>query len=318
VTVGITPYETRMVELLDINGVEIENTFAEAFDMWASRLIVTAVNDRWAMAAALAATGFATSIIACGCEGGIDGILSPELTPDGRPGVLVLFFTMSDKDMDKVLLNRVGQCIMTSPTSACYDGLGADIKVKTGGKLRFFGDGFQSSKLLEKRRLWRVPVMDGEFVIEESFSMQKAIGGGNFLILAEDERAALSAAEAAVEEMRAVPGVIMPFPGGVVRSGSKVGSKYKGQFAATNTAYCPTIRCQVAASALPESVNCVMEIVIDGLDEAAVREATRAGVQAACRKGVVRISAGNYGGKLGRFHFHLNEIMGGGQVDGGV
>jgi len=303
---------------LNINNVEIENTFAEAFEMWASRLIVTAVNDRWAMTAAQAATGFATSIIACGCEGGIDGVLAPEQTPDGRPGVLVLFFTMSNKDMEKVLMNRVGQCIMTSPTSACYDGLGADAKVKTGGKLRFFGDGFQSSKLLEKRRLWRIPVMDGEFVIEENFSMQKAIGGGNFLILAEDERAALSAAEAAVEEMRAVPGVIMPFPGGIVRSGSKVGSKYKGQFAATNTAYCPTIRRQAPASALPERVNCAMEIVIDGLDEKAVREATRVGVQAACRAGVVRISAGNYGGKLGRYHFHLHEIMGADRVDGGL
>ena len=303
------------LEHAHINNVEIENTFAEAFEMWASRLIVTAADDRWAMTAAQAATGFATSIIGCGCEAGIDGVLSPEQTPDGRPGILVLFFTMSNKDMEKVLMNRVGQCIMTSPTSACYDGLGADAKVKTGGKLRFFGDGFQSSKLLGKSRLWRVPVMDGEFVIEENFSMQKAIGGGNFLILAENERAGLSAAEAAVEKMRAVPGVIMPFPGGIVRSGSKVGSKYKGQFAATNTAYCPTIRRQVA-SALPEGVNCVLEIVIDGLDEAAVRESTRVGVQAACRAGVVRISAGNYGGKLGRYHFHLREIMGLSQVGG--
>jgi len=305
------------LEHVHINNVEIENTFAEAFEMWASRLIVTATNDRWAMTAAQTATGFATSIIACGCEAGIDGVLSPEQTPDGRPGVIVLFFTMSGKDMEKVLLNRVGQCIMTSPTSACYDGLRADTKVKTGGKLRFFGDGFQSSKLLEKRRLWRVPVMDGEFVIEESFSMQQAIGGGNFLILAENERAALSAAEAAVDVMCAVPGIIMPFPGGVVRSGSKVGSRYKGQFVSTNTAYCPTIRRQVA-SALPEGVNCVMEIVIDGLDERAVRQAMRVGVQAACRAGVVRISAGNYGGKLGRYHFHLDEIMGVSQVDGDV
>jgi formylmethanofuran--tetrahydromethanopterin N-formyltransferase len=299
------------------NSVEIENTFAEAFEMWACRLIVTATSDRWAMTAAQAATGFATSIIGCGCEAGIEEVLSPEQTPDGRPGVSLLFFTMSDKDMEKVLMNRVGQCIMTSPTSACYDGLRAGTKVKTGSKLRFFGDGFQSSKLLENRRLWRVPVMDGEFVIEESFSMQKAIGGGNFLILAESERAALSAAGAAVEVMHAVPGIIMPFPGGVVRSGSKVGSKYKGQFASTNTAYCPTIRRQVA-SALPEGVNCVMEIVIDGLDEGSIREATRVGVQAACRAGVVRISAGNYGGKLGRYHFHLHEIMGVSQVDGNL
>lgn len=299
---------------MNINGVEIENTFAEAFEMWASRLIVTAVSDRWAMTAAQAATGCATSIVGCDCDAGIDGVLAPEQTPDGRPGVMVLFFTLSDRDMGKVLMNRVGQCIMTSPTSACYDGLDADTRVKIGGRLRFFGDGFQSSKLLEKRRLWRIPVMDGEFVVDESFSMRKAVGGCNFLILAEDERAALSAAETAVERIRDIPGVILPFPGGILRCGLKVGAKYKGQFAATNTAFCPTIRRQVAESKLPENVNCVMEIVVDGLDETAVREAMRVGINAACRAGVVRISAANYGGKRGRCHFHLHEIMGVGRT----
>lgn len=295
-----------------INNVVIEDTFAEAFEMWASRLIITAVNETWAMTAAQVATGFSTSIIACGCEAGIGGVLPRKQTPDGRPGVLVLFFTMSNKDMEKVLLNRIGQCIMTSPTSACYNGLQSDMKVKVGSKLRYFGDGFQGSKLLEGRRLWRVPVMDGEFVIEESFGMQKAIGGGNFLILAESQRTSLAAAEAAVNAMRAVAGIIMPFPGGIVRSGSKVGSRYKGQGVSTNTAYCPTIRRQVD-SALPDGVNAVMEIVIDGLDEEAVREATRVGVLAACQTGVVRISAGNYGGKLGRYHFYLHDILGGSQ-----
>lgn len=295
-----------------INNVVIENTFAEAFEMWACRLIVTAIDETWAMTAAQVATGFSTSIIACGCEAGIGGVLPREQTPDGRPGVLILFFTMSSKDMEKVLLNRIGQCIMTSPTSACYNGLQSDRQVKVGGKLRYFGDGFQASKLLEGRRLWRVPVMDGEFAIEESFGLQKAIGGGNFLILAESQRTALAAAEAAVKAMRDVAGIIMPFPGGIVRSGSKVGSRYKGQGVSTNTAYCPTIRRQVD-SALSEGVNAVLEIVIDGLDEEAVREATRVGVLAACQTGVVSISAGNYGGKLGRYHFYLHDILGGSQ-----
>lgn len=295
---------------MQINSVEIEDTFAEAFKMWASRLIITAINERWVMTAARVVTGFATSIIGCGCEAGIGGLLSAEQTPDGRPGVVVLFFTMSKADMEKHLLLRLGQCVMTSPTSACYNDLAAESKVKVGGKLRYFGDGFQSSKLIEERRLWRVPVMDGEFVIEECFGVQEAVGGGNFLILADSQPKALAAAEAAVEAIRAVPGAIMPFPGGIVRSGSKVGSRYKGQFVSTNTAYCPTIRRQVA-SALPEGVNAVMEIVIDGLDEEAVRQATRVGVQAACQSGVLRISAGNYGGKLGQYHFHLKEIMGG-------
>ena len=295
---------------MQINGVEIEDTFAEAFKMWASRLIITAINERWAVTAAQVVTGFATSIIGCGCEAGIGGLLSAEQTPDGRPGVVVLFFTMSKGDMEKHLLLRLGQCVMTSPTSACYNDLAAESKVKVGGKLRYFGDGFQSSKLLEERRLWRVPVMDGEFVIEESFGVQEAVGGGNFLILADSQPNALAAAEAAVEAIRVVPGSILPFPGGIVRSGSKVGSRYKGQFVSTNTAYCPTIRRQVE-SALPEEVNAVMEIVIDGLDEEAVRQATRMGIQAACQGGVLRISAGNYGGKLGPYHFHLQEIMGG-------
>jgi formylmethanofuran--tetrahydromethanopterin N-formyltransferase len=295
---------------MQINSVEIEDTFAEAFKMWASRLIITAINERWAVTAAQVVTGFATSIIGCGCEAGIGGLLSAEQTPDGRPGVVVLFFTMSKGDMEKHLLLRLGQCVMTSPTSACFNDLAAESKVKVGGKLRYFGDGFQSSKLLEERRLWRVPVMDGEFVIEESFGVKEAVGGGNFLILADSQPNALAAAEAAVEAIRMVPGSILPFPGGIVRSGSKVGSRYKGQFVSTNTAYCPTIRRQVE-SALPEGVNAVMEIVIDGLDEEAVRQATRVGIQAACQGRVLRISAGNYGGKLGPYHFHLQEIMGG-------
>jgi len=295
---------------MQINSVEIEDTFAEAFKMYGSRVIITAINERWAMTAAQVVTGFATSIIGCGCEAGIGGLLSPEQTPDRRPGVLVLFFTMSKKDMEKHLLLRLGQCVMTSPTSACYNDLNADTRVKVGGKLRYFGDGFQSSKLLEERRLWRVPVMDGEFVIEESFGVKPAIGGGNFLILSDSQPNALAAAEAAVDAIVGVPGVIMPFPGGIVRSGSKVGSRYKGQFVSTNTAYCPTIRQQVD-SALPEGVNAVLEIVIDGLDEGAVREATRVGIYAACRSGVLRISAGNYGGKLGQYHFHLHEILDG-------
>lgn len=295
---------------MQINSVEIEDSFAEAFDMWGSRLIITAFNERWAITAARVVTGFATSIIGCGCEAGIGGLLSCDQTPDGRPGVLVLFFTMSKKDMAKHLLLRLGQCVMTSPTSACYNDLHAEVNVKVGGKLRYFGDGFQISKLVGERRLWRIPVMDGEFVIEESFGVKKAVGGGNFIILADSQPNALAAAEEAVEAIRVVPDVILPFPGGIVRSGSKIGSIYKGQRVSTNTAYCPTIRRQVD-SALPAGVNSVMEIVIDGLDEGAVREATRVGIQAACRPGVLRIAAGNYGGELGQHHFHLHEIMDG-------
>jgi formylmethanofuran--tetrahydromethanopterin N-formyltransferase len=293
---------------MEINSVKIEDTFAEAFKMWGSRLIITALSERWALIAAQVVTGFATSIIGCGCEAGIGGLLPPTKTPDGRPGILVLFFTMSKQDMEKHLLQRVGQCVMTSPTSACYNDLRSENNVKVGGKIRYFGDGFQISKLLEKRRIWRVPVMDGEFVIEESFGVKEAIGGGNFLILADGQQDALVAAEAAVDAIRKVPDVILPFPGGIVRSGSKLGSKYRGQHVATNTAYCPTIR-NLVDSALPEGVNAVMEIVIDGLDEKVIQSAIKVGIEAACRPGVLGISAGNYGGKLGQYQFHLHNIL---------
>jgi formylmethanofuran--tetrahydromethanopterin N-formyltransferase len=290
-----------------INGVEIEDTFAEAFKMRGARLIITAVNQRWAMTAAEVATGFATSVIACGCEAGIEGAVPAEETPDGRPGVSILVFTMGPKGMEDQLMRRVGQCIMTCPTTACFNGLEGEKWLKIGGTLRYFGDGFQISKLLEGRRFWRIPVMEGEFLIEEKFGIKKAVGGGNFLILGESPRSALAAAENAVEAMDKVKGVAMPFPGGIVRSGSKTTSTYKFLRASTNDAYCPTLRSQTE-SALPEGINSVLEIVIDGLDEEAVREATRVGIEAACQPGIVRISAGNYGGTLGQYQIHLWEL----------
>jgi formylmethanofuran--tetrahydromethanopterin N-formyltransferase len=294
---------------MHFNGVEIEDTFAEAFKMRGARLIITAVNEKWALTAAQVATGFATSVIACGGEAGIEGVIPADETPDGRPGASILVFTMGRKGMEDQLMRRVGQCIMTCPTTACFNGLESTDKAKIGGTLRYFGDGFQISKLLDGRRLWRIPVMEGEFLVEESFGVQKAVGGGNFLILGESAEATLAASEQAVEAMRQVKGVVMPFPGGIVRSGSKTWSQYKFLRASTNTAYCPTVRSQTD-TALPEGVNSTLEIVIDGLDEGAVREATRVGVQAACQPGIVRISAGNYGGTLGQFQFHLQEILG--------
>jgi len=292
---------------MHINGVEIEDTFAEAFKMRGARLIITAVNPRWALTAAQVTTGFGTSVIACGCEAGIEAVIPADETPDSRPGVSVLIFTMGSKGMENQLMRRVGQCIMTCPTTACFNGLESDEMLKIGGTLRYFGDGFQSSKRLEGRRLWRIPVMEGEFLIEESFGIKKAIGGGNFLILGESPEVTLEATERAVEAMKKVREVILPFPGGIVRSGSKTTSKYKFLHASTNTAYCPTIRRQTE-SALSEGINSVLEIVIDGLNEEAVREATRVGIEAACRPGIVRISAGNYGGNLGQYHIHLREL----------
>ncbi len=293
---------------MKIDGVEIVDTFAEAFGMWGARLVVTADTLSWAQTAAASATGFATSIIGCGCEAGVNTLPPDEATPDGRPGVAVLIFTTSRKSMEQQLLARIGQSIMTSATSACYNGLQADERLKVGGKLRYFGDGFQRSKLVDGRRLWRVPVMDGEFVIDESFGVCKAVGGGNFFIMATGIAEALGAAEAAVEAMRSVPGVIMPFPGGVVRSGSKVSSMYKGQHVSSNTFYCPTLKGQVDSPLGPDE-NAVLEIVVDGLTEDAVGDAMRVGMRAACRPGVTRISAGNYGGELGQYQFPLHALL---------
>ncbi|TDA32410.1 MAG: formylmethanofuran--tetrahydromethanopterin N-formyltransferase [Hadesarchaea archaeon] len=294
---------------MQVNGVEIEDTFAEAFGMRAARVIVTAKNEEWVRNAALTATGFATSVIACGAEAGVERWLSPQETPDGRPGASLLLFAMSEKDLEDQLLRRIGQCIMTCPTTSCFNGLQGEKSVKVGAKLRFFGDGFQLSKRLEGKRFWRIPVMEGEFLVEEEFGIKRAVGGGNFLILGEDEDCTLEAAERAVERIRKVEGVVAPFPGGVVRSGSKVGSKYKFLRASTNTEYCPTLR-PLVKSKVPEGVNCVLEIVINGLDEESVRRAMRVGIEGACSvKGIKRISAGNYGGKLGKYLFYLREVM---------
>ena len=296
---------------MKINGVGIEDTFAEAFPMKATRVVVTALNETWVEHAARAMTGFATSVIACGCEAGIERRLTPRETPDGRPGAAVLLFSMSTKELTKQIQNRVGQCVLTSPTSACFAGIDSGDPIPLGRNLRFFGDGYQISKKLGERRYWRVPVMDGEFLCEEMTAVVKAIGGGNFLILARDQTAALAAAERAIAAMQKVRGVIMPFPGGVVRSGSKVGSKYKTLPASTNHQFCPTLRGAVA-SELSADVGAVLEIVIDGLDADAIAAATRVGIRAACRgrkHGVVRISAGNYGGTLGPFHFKLRTLL---------
>lgn len=297
---------------MNINGVHIDDTFAEAFPMRATRVIVTAHNLVWAYHAANTLTGFATSVIACGCEAGIERPLEPHETPDARPGVSVLMFAVSSKELAKQLLNRVGQCVLTAPTTACYAGMEADETLPLGQKLRFFGDGYQIAKLIEGKRYWRIPVMDGEFLCQEMTGMTRGVGGGNLLLLAETWAQALAAAEAAVAVMKKMTGVVLPFPGGIVRSGSKIGSRYAGLPASTNHLFCPTLK-GLAPSELTPEIGAVLEIVIDGLTEADVAKAMRDGMLAACelgaQNGLRRISAGNYGGKLGPYHFRLRELV---------
>ncbi len=293
-----------------VRGVAIADTFAEAFPMTAARAIVTADSPAWAEVAGRTMSGYATSVIACDAEASIERTLAPDETPDGRPGVAVLLFAFSRDALEKALSNRVGQCVMTCPTTACYNGLPIGEKtVNVGGRLRYFGDGWQISKRLDDgRRFWRIPVMDGEFTCEETFGTTKGVAGGNIILLGLDRKATLLATEAAVVAMRGVPGVILPFPGGIARSGSKVGSKYKALRASTNTAFAPTLRGLVPTE-LPPGVECAYEIVIDGLTLEAVEQATALGIRAGALPGVVEISAGNYGGKLGPFHIRLRDVL---------
>jgi formylmethanofuran--tetrahydromethanopterin N-formyltransferase len=295
------------------NGVRIDDTFAEAFGMRATALIVTADSAAWARQAAATMTGFATSVIGCGCEAAIDREVSEKQTPDGRPGVRVLLFAVSTDELQKQLAARVGQCVLTSPGSACYAGLDGEENLKLGNALRYFGDGWQISKRFGGKHYWRIPVLDGEFLCEATTGLTKqAVGGGNLLIMGESARSTLAAAEAAVKAIARVPDAITPFPGGIARSGSKVGSKYKNVKASTNDAYCPTLKGAVN-SALDANIAAVLEIVIDGLTPQAVADAMAAGLAAIVklgpRRGAVRVGAGNYGGKLGPHHFHLKGLL---------
>ncbi len=294
---------------MQIDGTEIVDTFAEAFRMRFTRLIVTAHDEYWLQAALNEFTGYASSVIACDAEAGVEHRLAAVDTPDGRPGAAVLVFSFSTEALAKAVPTRTGQCLMTCPTTAVYDGLmDGEERIPLGKHLRYFGDGYQKSKLLRGRRYWRIPVMDGEFLVEDSLGVAKGVAGGNLIIQGVDMPAALAASRRAVDSLRDMPGVITPFPGGIARSGSKVGSRYKALRASTADPFCPTLRGRVETQ-LAAGANCAYELVIDGVDEAAISRAMSAALHAAIGAGIVAISAGNYGGKLGKFHFRLLEVI---------
>ena len=295
------------------NGVEIEDTFAEMFPMWAGRILITADNEKWALTAARTATGFAASIIMSPAEAGTEGMVSPNETPDGRVGALIQIYHTTRRDLKTQMSLRIGQCIMTCPTTAAFDALPkAKRKLKVGRSLRLFGDGFQKRDVIAGRKVWRIPVMEGEFTVEDSFGAIRAVASGNFLILAESRKAGLQAAEEAIKAIsQKGQGVIMPFPGGICRSGSKIGSiKYK-LAASTNHPFCPRLKKILPDSQVPDNVNSVYEIVINGLNSEVVKKAMAEGIKAAVKvPGIVKISAGNFGGKLGPFRAYLKEVLG--------
>ena len=295
---------------MEINGVEIEDTFAEGFPIKVARVLITAVTEHWALVAAREATGFGTSVIGCSAEAGIESIVGGNETPDGRPGVNIQICNMGYKNLESSLLYRLGQCVLTAPTAAAFSGMSqAEKQFDTGKKLGFFGDGYQKQEEMFGRKVWKIPLMSGDFIIEENFGAVDGIAGGNFLILAQNQAAGLMAAEAAVDAIGRVKGCITPFPGGVVASGSKVGSRYKFLKASTNTAFCTSLR-EDGVCTLSEDVSAVFEIVINGVDKEAISASMRAGINAACRvPGVLKISAANYEGKLGSHQFPLHVVL---------
>jgi len=297
---------------MEINGVEIEDNFAEAFGIKVSRILITAATKKLALVAATEATGYGTSVIGCPAEAGIDGYVPPQETPDGRPGYIIMICNMNKDKLDHELLERVGMCVLTAATTAVFDWMEEpDEKLKTGQKLKFFGDGYEQTLDIQGRKIHSIPLMSGDFLVEAELGIRAGVAGGNFFILADNQPAGLLAADAAVDAIEAVAGAITPFPGGIVASGSKVGStKYKFLGASTNEKMCVTLKDEVEGCQIPENVNGVYEIVIDGVDEDAVKAAMKAGIEAAVKiSGVIQISAGNFGGNLGKYQIKLHELF---------
>ncbi len=328
---------------MKIGSTQILDSYAEAFSARYTRLIITAADDYWLEAALRALTGYGTSVIGCDAEAGAERYLPAAESPDGRPAAAVLLFAFNAEAVKLAAQHRVAQCILTAPSTACFNGLPETAESFSLGKyLRYFGDGFESREsrvksqeptasrgvpapgpkesnpfpksgphpsTLNSRPLWYIPMMDGEFCVEATAGIAKGIAGGNIIIQATNQADALASARRAAAAMAPLPGVITPFPGGVCRSGSKVGAnKYKSLPASTAEAYCPTLREQVK-SELVAGTTCAYEIVIDGIDEASIAAAMRAATEAAAGDGVLAISASNYGGKLGKYSFRMHDLF---------
>lgn len=297
---------------MEINGVEIQDTFAEAFGIQVSRILVTAATKKLAKIAATEATGYGTSVIGCPAEAGIDCYVPPEETPDGRPGYVIMICNMDKKKLDHEVLERIGMCILTAATTAVFDAMeDADGKLTTGKKLKFYGDGYEKMLEVDGRTIHSIPLMAGDFLVEEELGMKSGVAGGNLFIMAENPSAGLLAAEVSVNAIESIKGTITPFPGGIVASGSKVGSnKYKFLGASTNEKMCVTLKDEVEECQIPQQVDGVYEIVIDGVSEEAVKAAMKAGIEAAVKvPGVLKISAGNFGGNLGAYKISLHDLF---------
>ena len=296
---------------MNVNGVEVEDTFAEVFDIKIARVLITAFSYDWALIAAREATGFATSVIMCPAEAGIERTAKPEETPDGRAGVYVMICHPNEKTLEKQLIARIGQCVLTAPTTAVFNGFpDSDKRFDIGNKIRLFGDGFEKRIEVAGRKCWAIPIMEGDFIIENDIGYVDGIAGGNFIVMGETQASALMAAKSAVDAISNVEGVITPFPAGIVASGSKVGAnKYRFLKASTNEKFCPSLR-DVVESEIPKNVKGVYEVVINGVSLEAVKKAMRVGILSATKvPGVVKITAANFEGKLGRYRINLADLF---------
>jgi formylmethanofuran--tetrahydromethanopterin N-formyltransferase len=300
----------------------IDDTYAEAFRSLYVEFLVTACNRRWVEHAVHAVTGNGSSTILCDCEAGVDRFVGPDAgadgdesfaTPDGRPGAIVqLHVPRFRKDrvaaLERAALVRISQNVLTCPTAACFNLIDSANYYRMGKKIAYFGDGFQQRIERFGRKMWWIPTLGGEFLLDRRLGYADGLMGGNLWYFGESEQAALAAAEAGVAAVAACPGVIMPFPGGIAGSGSKAGSKYRFAIASTYEKFCPLlVDDPKAESKLPPNVRSVMEIIINGRDLKSIIDATQAAIAASVdTPGLLRISAGNYGGRLGKSFIYLH------------
>ncbi|MDO5851053.1 MAG: formylmethanofuran--tetrahydromethanopterin N-formyltransferase [Methanobacteriaceae archaeon] len=295
-----------------MNNTIIDNTYAEAFPAKLSEILITAETKELALIAAQTATGYATSFIGCPAEAGIDQFIPENETPDNRPGYSIIICQTTTKKLENQLLERIGQCILTAPTTAVYNLLPeSETQTNTGFKLKFFADGYETKETINNRTMFKIPIMSGDFIIEENIGIIDAIAGGNLFIEANTQKQALKGAQNAINAIKKVPGAITPFPGGIVASGSKIGSqKYSFMNATTNHQFCPTLKDTINDSKLGKDINGIYEIVINAKDMETIKKATKEAILNASKvEGVQIISAGNYGGKLGKYHIHLEELF---------
>ena len=295
---------------MKINSVEIEDVGAECFEAWFARLEVTARSGKWVAEAARSAVGCATSVIGCGCEAGIEASSRDFRSVDGRPAHELLFFARTKTVLEKELIKRVGQTLLPCPTVMVFNGLGEGEEFDLGAKVGYFGNRFEKSDTRHGRECVAVPITSGEFVVEKTIKLGKGVAGANFWICAASYKAGLRAAERAAMELSRLPGLILPFAGGVVASASRMGSRYPFLNASTQEDYCPAIsEKRNPDRKLPDGVEAVFEIVIDAVNVETAERALAIGIPAACSGGIVKISAANFGGKLGSINISLRGCL---------